>query len=51
MPFRFRSWFVFLMTGRWSPAKAREDALEHERKVQAELRALEAESGAETQKA
>jgi MFS family permease len=37
--------FVFLMTGRWSPRKAREDALEHERKVEAELRALNAETG------
>jgi MFS family permease len=46
--------FVFLMTGRWSPRKAREDALEHERKVEAELRALDAQSGgreSETQKA
>ena len=43
--------FVFLMTGRWSPAKAREDALEHERKVEAELRALNAQSESESQKA
>jgi MFS family permease len=45
--------FVFLMAGRWSPRKAREDALEHERRVEAEMRALNAESGvgSETQKA
>jgi MFS family permease len=33
--------FVFIMTGRWSPRKAREDAEEHERKVQQELAALQ----------
>jgi hypothetical protein len=38
--------FVFLMAGRWSPRKAREDALEHERRVEAEMRALATESGA-----
>jgi MFS family permease len=43
--------FVFLMAGRWSPRKAREDALEHERKVEAELRALNADSDSEAQKA
>jgi MFS transporter, ACS family, D-galactonate transporter len=32
--------FVFVMTGRWSPRKAREDELEHERSVQQELAAL-----------
>jgi len=32
--------FVFVMTGRWSPKKAREDELEHERRVQQELAAL-----------
>jgi MFS family permease len=32
--------FIWLMSGRWSPRKAREDALEHERKVQEELAAL-----------
>jgi hypothetical protein len=34
--------FVFVMTGRWSPKKAREDELEHERLVAEELAALEA---------
>jgi len=29
--------FVFVMSGRWSPRKAREDELEHERRVQEEL--------------
>jgi hypothetical protein len=43
--------FVFLMAGRWSPRKAREDALEHERKVEAELRALGESTGSQTQKA
>ncbi|HEY0936333.1 MAG TPA: MFS transporter [Trebonia sp.] len=33
--------FVLLMAGRWRPRKAREDAEEHERKVQEELGALE----------
>jgi MFS family permease len=33
--------FVFVMTGRWSPRKARQDAEEHERKVQEELAALQ----------
>ena len=33
--------FVFVMTGRWSPRKAREDAEAHERKVQEELAALQ----------
>jgi ACS family D-galactonate transporter-like MFS transporter len=32
--------FVFVMAGRWSPKKAREDELEHERRVQQELAAL-----------
>jgi MFS family permease len=32
--------FILVMTGRWSPRKAREDAEEHERKVQEELAAL-----------
>jgi hypothetical protein len=31
---------ILLMTGRWSPRRAREDAEEHERKVQQELSAL-----------
>ncbi|HEY1821824.1 MAG TPA: MFS transporter [Trebonia sp.] len=33
--------FVFLMTGRWSPRKAREDADEHDRLIQEELSALD----------
>jgi hypothetical protein len=33
--------FIFVMTGRWRPRKAREDAEEHERKVQEELAALQ----------
>jgi hypothetical protein len=33
--------FVFVMSGRWSPKKAREDELEHERLVQEEMAALE----------
>jgi MFS family permease len=33
--------FVFVMTGRWSPRKAREDAEAHERKVQEEMAALQ----------
>ena len=33
--------FIFVMTGRWSPRKAREDADAHERKVQEELAALQ----------
>ena len=32
--------FVFVMSGRWSPRKAREDELEHERLVQQELAAM-----------
>jgi len=32
--------FIFLMTGRWRPRKARQDAEEHERKLQEELAAL-----------
>jgi MFS family permease len=34
--------FVFVMTGRWSPKKAKEDEAEHERLVADELAALEA---------
>jgi MFS family permease len=34
--------FIFIMTGRWSPKKAKQDADEHEAKVQAELAALQA---------
>ncbi len=33
--------FIFLMTGRWSPKKAREDELEHERLVEREMAAME----------
>ena len=33
--------FIFVMAGRWSPRKAREDAEEHERLVQSELAALD----------
>jgi MFS family permease len=33
--------FVFLMTGRWSPKKAREDAAEHARLIQNELAAIQ----------
>ena len=32
--------FIFIMTGRWSPKKAREDAEEHQRMVDQELSAL-----------
>ena len=32
--------FILLMAGRWSPRKAREDAEEHDRKIQLELAAL-----------
>ena len=33
--------FILVMTGRWSPRKAREDAEEHDRLIQQELAALE----------
>jgi MFS family permease len=33
--------FILVMAGRWSPRKARQDAEEHERAVQAELAALQ----------
>lgn len=33
--------FILVMAGRWSPRKAREDAAEHERAVDAELAALQ----------
>jgi MFS family permease len=33
--------FIFIMTGRWSPRKAKRDADEHEAKVAAELAALQ----------
>jgi MFS family permease len=36
--------FILLMTGRWRPRKAHEDAAKHERAVQAELEALQAQS-------
>jgi MFS family permease len=35
--------FILIMTGRWSPRRAREDRAEHERAVQAELAALQTE--------
>jgi ACS family D-galactonate transporter-like MFS transporter len=35
--------FIFVMYGRWSPRKAREDEAEHEREVRAELARLEPE--------
>lgn len=35
--------FVFVLTGRWSPRRAKQDELEHEQRVQAELAALEAQ--------
>ena len=36
--------FILIMTGRWSPKKAREDTAEHERLVQQELAALQEQS-------
>jgi MFS transporter, ACS family, D-galactonate transporter len=33
--------FVFVLTGRWSPRRARQDEIEHEQRVQAELAALQ----------
>jgi MFS family permease len=33
--------FILVMTGRWSPRKAREDAEEHDRAIQSELSALD----------
>jgi hypothetical protein len=35
--------FVFVMAGRWSPRRAKQDELEHEQRVQEELAALEAQ--------
>ncbi len=40
--------FVFLLTGRWSPKKAREDELAHERLVSEELDRLSGQSGGST---
>ncbi|WP_051944493.1 MFS transporter [Streptacidiphilus rugosus] len=40
--------FVFVMAGRWSPKKAREDAEEHQRAVDAELAAIGAGAGTAT---
>ena len=37
--------FVFLMAGRWSPRKAREDLAEHERAIDEQLRALTSSAG------
>ena len=36
--------FIFVMTGRWSPRRAREDAEEHERAVARELAALQSQA-------
>jgi MFS family permease len=36
--------FILIMTGRWSPRRAREDAAEHEKAVAAELAALQGEN-------
>ncbi|GAA1283044.1 hypothetical protein Psi02_31010 [Planotetraspora silvatica] len=36
--------FIFVMTGRWSPRRAREDAEEHERAVARELAALQSQT-------
>jgi ACS family D-galactonate transporter-like MFS transporter len=33
--------FVFVLTGRWSPRRAKQDEVEHERRVEAELAALQ----------
>jgi ACS family D-galactonate transporter-like MFS transporter len=33
--------FVFVLTGRWSPRRAKQDEVEHEQRVQAELAALQ----------
>jgi ACS family D-galactonate transporter-like MFS transporter len=38
--------FIFLLAGRWSPRRAREDALAHEQAVQRELAALGSQEGA-----
>jgi len=37
--------FVFLLTGRWSPKRARQDEIEHEQLVQNELQRLSGQSG------
>ncbi len=37
--------FIFLLKGRWSPARAKEDEREHTARVEAEMKAL-MESGA-----
>jgi len=41
--------FILIMTGRWSPRKAREDAAEHAKVVAAELAALQSEQSEEAQ--
>jgi Major Facilitator Superfamily len=41
--------FILIMTGRWSPRKAREDAAEHAKLVAAELAALQHEQSEEAQ--
>jgi hypothetical protein len=33
--------FVFVLTGRWSPRRAKQDEIEHEQRVQQELAALQ----------
>jgi hypothetical protein len=33
--------FVFVLTGRWSPRRAKQDEVEHEQRVAAELAALQ----------
>jgi MFS family permease len=35
--------FIFIMAGRWSPRRAKQDADEHERRIEAELAALQRE--------
>jgi hypothetical protein len=41
--------FILVMTGRWSPKKAREDAAEHAKAVAAELAALQQEQSEDAQ--
>jgi MFS family permease len=41
--------FVFVMTGRWSPRRARQDEREHEQRIQAEFEALRASGGLASQ--
>ena len=37
--------FIFLLTGRWSPRKARQDAAEHQRLVDEEMARLKLSPG------